>query len=229
MSDNHVNRQPILLIPDSIKWLAGLTIAIHLLLEFGPLDLANGLYRTLTYIPLRFAHPDLMASDPAATVLSPVGYALLHGSWMHLLVNMGMLMAFGTPLIRQAGNPFFFLVYVFGALAGAASVSLLSPQSQVHVIGASASVSALLGALVAYALKPGLAGPVRQPGFFQSRERTLTFLAVWVAINILFGVFPGALFGIQGRIAWEAHLGGLLIGLLITLIHLANLRRRQGG
>ncbi|RED49932.1 rhomboid family intramembrane serine protease [Aestuariispira insulae] len=227
MSDHSSPSQPIFLIPGIIKWLALITVGIHALLEFGPAELTRKVDMTLAYIPLRFAHSQLMSVDPLATLLSPVGYALLHGSWTHVLVNMAMLLALGSALLRQAGSAFFLLVYIIGALAGAASVSLLFPESMLPVIGASAAVSGLMGALIGFALKPIATSAHRQPAFFRTRKQTLTFLVVWVAVNLLFGILPASAFGVQGRIAWEAHLGGLAAGLILGWLRQTSLARQQ--
>ena len=225
MYQSNPPKQPILLAPAVIQWLVGITVLFHLIMVFGPIELRFYMLKTLAFIPVRFSHPELMQIDLVATIVSPAGYALLHGSWSHLLINMAMLFAFGTPLVRLMGTPFFLTVYIFGSLAGAASVCLLAPESETIVIGASAGVSAVLGALVGTALSGYEIPSHPQSTLFHTRKKTLTFLLVWVVINVLFGVLPGEYFGVEGRIAWEAHLGGLIIGILLALIHIRNLRR----
>jgi membrane associated rhomboid family serine protease len=92
------------------------------------------------------------------------------------------------------------------------------------VVGASAAVSGAMAAAVRFVFQPGapLGGTVgqsfHQPALplwrvFTSR-RTLPFLLVWLAVNFLFGFLSAPLGITEGPVAWEAHVGGFLVGLL---------------
>lgn len=139
---------------------------------------------------------------------TPVSHALLHLDAMHLMVNMGFLLAFGTVTERRLGGARFLAFYALGALAGAFGVSLsyLVTQQPIVVVGASGAVSALLGAWVRFDLGRRRAAPGRLPP-------ALVGLAAFIGLNI----FTGLAFGIAGdvQIAWEAHLGGLLFGFFV--------------
>jgi membrane associated rhomboid family serine protease len=129
----------------------------------------------------------------------------VHGSVWHILFNMISLYFLGSFFIRAAGEKSFLAVFFLGGLAGNILFALLANPFSTG-IGASGAVFALGGALA-------LMVP-RVPVF-------IFFIPVpiplWVAILILF------LFSFLPRIAWQAHLGGLLLGLIVGLI----LRRRR--
>lgn len=216
MTDNVETKEPILNAPPAIRWLVGIIIAVHLIILLVPDEYVGMIYLKLAYIPARFAIPNALMQDPLATIMSPVGYTFLHGGWLHLFVNSAMLLAFGTALARITGDGYFFLIYCIGALAGIATVSALDPYSVAPVIGASASVSAALGGLCGLALRFRHKGFPIKDGPFLNPRTTLIFIGIWLALNVVFGLIPGVFLGVEGRIAWEAHLGGFVAGGLVT-------------
>jgi membrane associated rhomboid family serine protease len=156
-----------------------------------------------------------------------VTYALLHGGAAHIVLNGVWLLAFGVAVCRRFGGLRFIVFFVFAAIAGAFAFYALHPFDVTPVIGASAAISGAMGAAVRFAFAPGaplgggFAPPrnlaaYRQPAHglreILSEPRAMTFLALWFVGNFLFGVF--APIGAEGPIAWEAHIGGFLAGLL---------------
>jgi membrane associated rhomboid family serine protease len=145
--------------------------------------------------------PDELLQQPW-TIISSM---FVHGSVLHILFNMISLYFLGSFFIRAAGEKSFLAVFFLGGLAGNILFALLANPFSTG-IGASGAVFALGGALAV--MVP------RVPVF-------IFFIPVpiplWVAILILF------LFSFLPRIAWQAHLGGLLLGLIAGLI----LRRRR--
>ena len=119
----------------------------------------------------------------------------LHAGFWHLFGNMLTLFFFGSYLSRLVGDSKFLIVYFGGGILGSILFILLAPPFSVAV-GASGAVYAVAGALVI--LRPNL--------------RVLLYFIVpmplWLVIIIFFVVFsfiPG--------VAWQAHLGGLIVGL----------------
>ena len=136
------------------------------------------------------------------TIISSI---FVHGSIWHILFNMISLYFLGGFFLRAAGEKSFLAIFFLGGLAGNILFVLLAPFS--IGIGASGAIFALGGALAV--IVP------RVPVF-------IFFIPVpvplWVAILIFF--FLSFLFS---GIAWQAHLGGLLLGLVAGLI----LRKRR--
>jgi len=154
-------------------------------------------------------------NSPLYTVFS---YSFLHGSWTHVLFNCFWLVVFGTPVLRRIGSFKFALLSALGSLAGALAVTLTSLNAQhlVVIVGASAVVSAMMGAAARFALHD-----LRNHEVHLSRRLTAIaafknpsasgFIAAFFIIQALiaFGFFD-----MLGNISWEAHIGGFLAGLL---------------
>ncbi len=131
-------------------------------------------------------------------------------SFTHILFNMLVLYFFGGFLINLVGNRAFLLVYFLGGIVGNLFFMFLaSPYSL--VVGASGAIFAVEGALVVLRPKlPVFVFPIPAP------------IPLWLSV---IGAFLLTAFA-SGTIAWEAHLGGLVFGLLAGLFFKFRERRR---
>lgn len=153
-------------------------------------------------------------------------YALLHGSWGHVLMNSVWLAAFGTPVARRCGALRFYALAAATAAGGALAHALVHPYQAIPMIGASAAVSGMMAAATWFIFSPAtwlLEGRLTEPherrresiaGLVRN-QRAVIFFAVWLATNYLSGVLAQPLGVTDAAIAWEAHLGGFLAGLLL--------------
>jgi len=142
-----------------------------------------------------------LLQDHPFTIISSV---FVHGSFWHILFNMVSLYFLGSFLIRAAGERSFLAVFFLGGLAGNLCFILYAHLVDLTLtgFGASGAVFALGGALAVMVPRvPVLIIPIPVP------------MPLWVAIIIL--VFISFLFS---GIAWQAHIGGLLLGLAAGLI-----------
>jgi membrane associated rhomboid family serine protease len=137
----------------------------------------------------------------------------LHGGWAHALMNAAFALAFGTPVARLFGSgaqgvaAFFIFYLLCGGLAGLAFVAFHAGSGDI-VVGASGAVSGLMGGAIRL-----LNDDKRLSSPFSSQA--LTMGGAYVIVNLLMaatGLTPGAN---GAAIAWEAHLGGFLAGLLL--------------
>lgn len=145
----------------------------------------------------RFALTQANLSSQPWTLLT---YMFLHAGYFHLLVNMFTLYFFGRFVIALVGETNFLTTYFIGGIMGGVLFVLMAPNAL--VVGASGAVFALGGLLVM--MRPNtrvIAFPIPIP------------MPLWVAILIGFIVILIPAFG--ARIAWQAHLGGLIYGLAI--------------
>jgi membrane associated rhomboid family serine protease len=176
----------------------------------------------------RQAFARYIAADPAAMPWTFASYALLHGSWMHVIFNSVWLAAFGSPVARRCGALRYGALALAGAVAGGALHVMINPLSTAPLVGASAAVSALMAAAARFVFQPQPMGyanappwqiPVPQP--LQTipellRNRTAAvFLAVWLGTNFLFGVIALPLGAEASAVAWDAHLGGFVAGFFL--------------
>lgn len=159
------------------------------------------------------------------TVLTLLTYAFLHGNWTHLAVNGLTLAAFGSPVARRLGDMPFLVFLACGAIAGALAHYFRYPLDMAPMVGASAGISAAMAAVVRFAFAPGAVlgatrpdrGGLESPSeplanLFGNRS-ALMFVLVWFGTNAVLGAFPQSL-GSAAPVAWEAHIGGFVFGLL---------------
>ena len=205
-------------------------VPARLLLLFGD-DPLNQLLAQARSMPDSAAAARLAAlaqytlEEDAAKPWTMLTYALLHGSWQHLVVNGIWLLAFGAPVARRFGTARFYSFLAFTAFAGALFHFLSHMDGVEPLIGASASVSGAMAAATRFVFQPGAPlGPFPLQGenayllraltlreTFSDR-RVLIFLAIWFAVNFVSGVMSPTFMG-GDSIAWEAHVGGFVGGL----------------
>jgi membrane associated rhomboid family serine protease len=149
-------------------------------------------------------------------------YALLHGSWAHVLLNSLWLAAFGTPVARRCGWLRFAVLALAAALGGAAAHWLGNPDSVMPMVGASAAVSGMMAAAARFIFgggQHGWTGRHDQPRLsllgLLANPRAALFIGIWFVVNLLFGIVATPLGITDASIAWEAHIGGFLVGLLL--------------
>ena len=153
-------------------------------------------------------------------------YAFLHANWTHLLINGLTLAAFGTPIARRLGSINFLYFMALCAIAGALAHYGFHMSETIPIVGASAAISGAIAGTIRFAFddpsplsqraqpQNQSQGAVKSLNKLFSNRSAVVFMMVWLASNLMMGIFPRS-FGIEGFIAWEAHLGGFLCGLLI--------------
>lgn len=227
-----MQREPLFNVPNVVIALLAVFALVHVVREYllsDPQDLQ--LLLTFAFIPARYDSSVLLQGWPggvAGDIWSFVTYSFLHANWMHLGVNAIWFLPFGSAVARRFGAVRFLLFYAVAAAAGAAVHLATHSGEQYPMIGASAAVSGTMAAAMRFAFQRG--GPL---GMLRGDEeeayrvpalpligvlrdgRVLLFLVVWFGINIIFGTgsFPTLTGG--ESVAWQAHVGGFLAGLLL--------------
>lgn len=161
-------------------------------------------------------------------MISPLfAHMFVHASLAHLLFNMLWLLAFGTPVARrmkaegalQSFSAFsaaglFVTFYFLSGAVGALVFVAFHANEFTMLVGASGGVSGLLGGLVRFAFnRSTLFGPEHAAVSALTSPSVLMWSGVVVVMNVAVGIFGGALAG-GASIAWEAHIGGYVFGLL---------------
>ncbi|RLQ87749.1 rhomboid family intramembrane serine protease [Notoacmeibacter ruber] len=161
-----------------------------------------------------------------------ITYSLLHGGWAHYFMNAVWLAIFGSPLAMRIGFAPFVLFWVVTAFAAAAFHFAIDPYGYSILVGASGSISGMMGAAARLGFridrtgqKKAFAGrPMTMREVVRSRT-VLGFIMIWLLVNILTGLFVSV--G-ESAIAWQAHIGGFVAGFLILPFFPARLRRGPG-
>ena len=186
-------------------WIAAVTIlvsALAILFAYETSITMGG------FIPARLS--GLVKVSPAVpAVLTPWTSALLHGSWLHLGINMVMLALVGRQVERVVGASGLTIAYSVGALAASATQFSASPASLVPMVGASGAISALFGLFAIFF------GTPKQFTRNQKVNRWIHvawLLAAWIVIQLMTEFLAGG----QGiLLATPAHIGGFVAGLLL--------------
>ena len=186
-------------LPPAVMWLIVINLAIQavrsLLLDDATDDM---MVLNLGLVPASYTAGGSLVSQ----FLAPITYQFLHGGWLHVGINMVSLAAFGAPVERLLGVPRFVLFYLSaGVVAGFVQV-LLYPASHDPVIGASGAVSGVFGAVLML---------MRYVGSLPS---LYPVAGIWIALNVFFGLFGGMPGAAGAQVAWAAHVGGFLYGLV---------------
>jgi membrane associated rhomboid family serine protease len=147
------------------------------------------------------------------TILSSM---FLHGGWFHILSNMWVLYIFGDNIEARMGGIRYLVFYLLSGTAAALLQTVVDPASQVPVIGASGAVAGVLGAYLVLYPRSRIASLVPILITFTLVELPASiFLIFWFVSQLSSGLF--ALQGSAGGVAWWAHIGGFMFGVVIAL------------
>lgn len=210
----------------STFWIATLLLIVANVLVFlQELSLGSEINQVVFaygIVPARYTTPRGVANLTAAGFVIPIFASMfLHGGWLHLLGNMLFLFVFGRSVEDRYGHFKFLIIYFLGGFGGALVHILLNVGSHTPSIGASGAIAAILGAYFVT--------------FPRARIKTLIFLVVffwiielpavlvlgyWFLIQFLQAYYQ--MLSIQsataGGIAFWAHVGGFLSGLLLAVM-----------
>lgn len=149
-----------------------------------------------------------------AVGLTLLTHMFMHGSWMHVLLNMWFLWIFGNNIEDRLGHGQFLAFYLVGGLVAAGVHYTVEPTSLIPTIGASGAVCAVLGA---YAVTYPFARVAVLLYIVPLRIPAILLLGFFFVMDLLAGwAAPGA---VSDSVAVWAHIGGFVGGLLLmTLI-----------
>ncbi len=206
----------------STPYLTVALIAINVLAflyEFIQGDQGQRVVMQFGFIPIEFTQGVELTPDAYFPSIGTMFTSMfLHGGWMHLIGNMLYLWIFGNNVEDLLGPIWFIPFYL---LCGAGAVLLFvatSPNSQIPMVGASGAISGVLGL---YALKWPKARVMTAItlGFFIRMVwiPALAVLGIWFLMQLLFA-FMSTGNEASGGVAYMAHVGGFLVGLLAALV-----------
>ena len=211
-----------------ISWLAFVPARFTLFLSPDRLDdVLNALTQSGQGLADRLQLARMFLADGGPRLWTLLSYGLLHGSWVHLISNVIWLAAFGSPVARRLGPGRFLSLMGLCTIAGALAHWWSRDLDVLPVIGASAAVSGATAAAIRFVFAPGLrfgalgndavvrSIPIEPISQLWRNSRALLFIGIWFVTNILFGSGLVPIFGEETSIAWEAHIGGFLAGLLL--------------
>jgi membrane associated rhomboid family serine protease len=185
-------------LPPAILWLIGINVAVHLVRQLLSDSVDQALVLEFGLVPANITGDQ---GSLLLSLLSFITYQFLHGSWVHLGVNMLSLAAFGAPVERLLGVRRFVFFYLSAGVVAAAVHVVFTNDPSDPVIGASGAISGVFGAVLML---------MRQVGSLSS---VLPIAGIWIALNVFFGIFGGTPGAGGEPVAWTAHIGGFIYGL----------------
>lgn len=212
----------------TIPFMTWIIILINCLVFFFELSLSNtsleGFINSFGVVPVIFLSH--INADEVSTIISSM---FLHGGWAHLIGNMWFLFIFGDNVEDCFGHIGYVFFYVFAGAVAAAAQIFASPQSHMAMIGASGAISGVLGAY--FAFYPQARVVTLIPMGMVSRIVELPaiyFLGFWFALQFFSGVSSLAATAEEaGGVAFWAHVGGFVAGLLIAKIFVSIFPREN--
>jgi rhomboid family protein len=140
----------------------------------------------------------------------------LHGGIGHVLFNMWFLWIFGNNVEEAYGHVWYAMLYLFGGLAATAGFIALNVDTTVPLVGASGAIAAVMGSYLVLFPQHRVTSLL---GWIIVPLPAAIFLAIWFASQFL-------LFNAESGVAWEAHAGGFVFGVAVTLLFRDRLLRR---
>ncbi len=196
--------------------LVGINVAVFVYQTFLLVDVgseaSNAFVQKLAVTPSLLLSPSAWSQMPIPAPLTILTSMFVHGGIMHLLGNLLYLWVFGDNIEDALGHLNYLMFYLACGMGAAIAQVMIEPGSTIPMVGASGAIAGVLGAYL-----------VLHP---QAQVLTLVFLVIFVRIMYLpAALLLGIWFAIQifsafagggGGVAWYAHIGGFLVGVLLV-------------
>jgi len=209
-------------------------ILINVVVFFFELSLSRESIIQLFYlfgvVPARFTDPEWAASIgfPIGSYWSLLTHQFLHGGWLHIVANMWTLWIFGDNVEDRMGPLRFIIFYLVCGVLAALTQVLVTPNATIPSVGASGAIAGVLGAYFLFfptARLIVLIPILFFPFFFELPA--VIFLVLWFFIQLFSGTAMLASPQQVGGIAFWAHIGGFIAGMLLCRFFVRRPVRRQ--
>jgi len=209
-------------------------ILINVVVFFFELSLSRESIIQLFYlfgvVPARFTDPEWAASIgfPIGSYWSLLTHQFLHGGWLHIVANMWTLWIFGDNVEDRMGPLRFIIFYLVCGVLAALTQVLVTPNATIPSVGASGAIAGVLGAyllLFPTARLIVLIPILFFPFFFELPA--VIFLVLWFFIQLFSGTAMLASPQQVGGIAFWAHIGGFIAGMLLCRFFVRRPVRRR--
>ena len=150
----------------------------------------------------------------------------LHGGWLHLIGNMWFLWVFGSHVEDALGSARFLVFYLVSGIASGLVQLIMSLGSPIPTIGASGAIAGVMGAFLVLYPRVRVLTLIFIVVFITTIEIPAAFMLIyWFAIQLISGLSSVGSFSDQGGVAWFAHVGGFLAGILLLKVFIGSRRR----
>ena len=195
-----------------------LIIAVNVLIFL--VEIAQPVYLQNRFIATYALVPDRLHLTALVTSM------FLHGGWLHLIGNMWFLWVFGSHVEDRIGSAKFLAFYLVCGVASAVVQLMLNLGSAVPTLGASGAIAGVMGAFLLLYPRARVVTLVLVVIFVTTFEIPAAFMLIyWFVIQLLSGLTSfGGGFNDAGGVAWFAHVGGFIAGILLLRLFRSNTR-----
>ena len=186
-------------------------IALNALVFFLELSSGNTFIERWAFVPSRFL------ANPVGDFPTLFTSMFMHASWVHLLGNMLYLWIFGDNVEDRLGHSTFTIFYLLCGLGATFAQLAVSIGSSIRNLGASGAIAGVLGAYL-------LMFPRSRVNVLMGRAivpmPTLVVLGLWILLQVFssVGTFTASSQTEGGGVAYMAHIGGFVTGLILTFV-----------
>jgi membrane associated rhomboid family serine protease len=150
----------------------------------------------------------------------------LHGGWLHLIGNMWFLWVFGSHIEDAVGSVKYAILYLLCGIASAIVQVFAMAGSPVPTIGASGAIAGIMGAFLLLYPRVRIVTLIFLFVFIMTIDVPAALMLIyWFAIQLLSGFASYRSFSVAGGVAWFAHVGGFIAGILLVRLFYHQTRR----
>jgi len=195
-------------------------IIANFLVFFYELSLGNGVnsfLRDWGAVPaLVTDYLDHPGDHPLRVLFTPITAMFLHGGWFHILGNMLFLWVFGDNVEDAIGHVSYLVFYLLAGIAAAVTQIWVDSNSILPMVGASGAIAGVLAAYVVLYPRATIA-TVIFPIFWAIPVPAFVLIGLWFLLQLVSGAAAiGTAVGASEGVAWFAHIGGFLAGLVLV-------------
>ncbi len=166
----------------------------------------------------------VLEPGPSPIQLTLLSSMFMHGGWLHLGGNMLFLWIFGDNVEHTVGSVLFVVFYLIAGVIGSLAQVFIEPTSLIPSLGASGAISGVLAAYLV--LFPS--NRVMVYAFYSAFwVPAVVVIGLWAVLQFIGGIGQIAVTEQTGGVAYAAHIGGFLAGLVFGLLARAFVRRRS--
>lgn len=184
-------------------------IALNLLVFFLELSGGDAFVEQWAFVPRRFL------ANPGGESVTLFTSMFMHAGWVHLFSNMLYLWIFGDNVEDRFGKIKFTLFYLLCGIAAVFAQMAFDPGSSVPSLGASGAIAGVLGAYI-------LLFPQGRIKVLQGQQVTqvsaLMVIGLWIVLQLFSGIGSITSAAEAGGVAYMAHIGGFVAGLVLTFL-----------
>ncbi|MBN2001782.1 MAG: rhomboid family intramembrane serine protease [Anaerolineae bacterium] len=184
-------------------------LALNILFFFVELSGGDAFIEQWAFVPRRFL------ANPSGDFLTLFTAMFMHAGWVHLLGNMLYLWIFGDNVEDRFGHIQFAIFYLLCGLAATFAQLAFNTGSNVPNVGASGAIAGVLGAYI-------LLFPQGKVRVLQGQQviqvPALIVIGLWIVLQFFSGIGSIANTAETGGVAYMAHIGGFIAGLVLTFL-----------